>query len=101
MTLNYPDVNLFTFTDFVRMGVSPRFAILSQYIEPIEPSSIHLSKPFVSLPVSKHEIGVRRPNLFCLNHTDAESSRSAEGNCRSDIKLNVIHFIINQIFKQT
>ena len=101
MTLNYPDVNLFTFADFVRMGVSPRFAILSQYIEPIEPSSIHLSKPFVSLPVSKHEIGMRKPNFFCLDCMAAEGRSSAEGNCRSDIKLNVIHFIINQIFKQT
>lgn len=101
MTSNYPDVNLFTFTDFVRIGDSPRFAILSQYTEPKEPSSIHLFKPFLLQLVSRREIGMRRPNFFCLNHAVAEDSRSADGSCRFSIKLNVIHFIINQIFKQT
>ena len=101
MMSNHTQLKHFSCTDFICTGDSLRFALLPQYTEPIEPFSIHLSKSFLSQPVAKRGVCVRKPNFFCLDCMAAEGRSSAEGNCWSGIKLNVIHFIINQIFKQT
>ena len=64
MTSNHTQLKQFSFTAFVRMGDSPRFAVLPQYIEPTESFSNCLFKSLVFQQVAKHDVCMMEPNRY-------------------------------------
>ena len=91
MTSNHTTLKQFPFTDFVRIGDSPRFAMLPQYTEPTESIIEVLSKSFVSQSFAKPELGMRKPNPYLRLTTAAKASGSSQaGNCGFNIKYLII-----------
>ena len=88
MTSNHTQLKQFSFTAFVRMGDSPRFAVLPQYIEykrtkPSISRNCNLTDDFQWIPALQREWNVgglmkwRRQPMFvlCVNFTSRRISK--------------------------
>ena len=91
MTSNHTTLKQFPFTDFVRIGDSPRFAMLPQYTEPTESFSNRLSKPSVSRQLANPWAVVKSTNRYLRLTTAAKASGLPQaGNCGFNIKYLII-----------
>ena len=92
MTSNHTTLKQFSFTDFVRTGVSPRFALLPQYTEPTESFTDLLSKSFVSQPFAKPAVGMRKPTRYLRLTSAAKAGGLPQaGRCGFNIKYLIIN----------
>ena len=94
MTSNHTQLKQFSFTDSVRTGVSPRYAVLPQYTEPTEPKTYYLLRPLLSQPVAKPEFGMRRPKGYLIEVLAAEECGLLQtDSCGANNKY--LYFLIN------
>ena len=94
MTSNHTQLKQFSFTDSIRTGVSPRYAVLPQYTEPTEPYTYHLLNLFVSQPVAKSDVVVRRPKGYLIEVLAAEECGLPQtDSCGANNKY--LYFLIN------
>ena len=94
MTSNHTQLKQFSFTAFCRMGDSPRFAVLPQYIEPTESFSNRLSKSLVFQQVAKHDVCMMEPNGYLIAMLAAEECGLPQTESRG-IAYKYLHFLIN------
>ena len=94
MTSNHTQLKQFSFTDSVRTSDSPRFASLPQYTEPTEPYTYHLLNLFVSQPVAKSDVVVRRPIGYLIAVLAAEECGLPQTDS-CGIAQKYLNFLIN------